>query len=173
MILSIAISVFLAQTDAFQYIFSLINGFGFLGIIGIGFFFTSVFTVPPAIVALGQLSLIYPPVAVVLLGALGAVIGDYLLFRFVKDRISTDISYFLRNSTRYRRLMRLATQERFRYVALVFALFIIASPLPDETALTLLGVSHSRLRDVLIVMYIANALGVAVIVLAAQGIAAA
>ncbi len=171
MVLSIITAVYLGYTHAFEYIFSFADGFSYLGIFVVGFFFTSVFTVPPAIVALGQLSLIYPWPLVVILGALGAACGDYFLFRFVKDRIAADAAYFLRNSTRYRRIMHLATERKFRYLALAFAVVLIASPLPDETALTILGVSRSKVRDVILLTFLANAIGITLIAIAAGSIA--
>lgn len=166
--LSVCIAVFLGYSHAFEYLFSFMNGFGFLGIFVVGFFFTSVFTVAPAIVALGEVSLLYPWYQVIFFGALGATLVDYILFHFVKDRIISDAGYFLQNSTRYQKIMHLAGKRKFRYLSLLCALFLIASPLPDETALTILGASKSKTKDVLFVMFLANVLGVAAIVFATQ-----
>lgn len=168
MLFSIAAAIFLGYTHAFQHLFSFVDGFGFLGIFFVGLFFTSVFTVAPSIVALGQISYLFPPFQVIFWGAIGATIADYILFRFVKERILVDMGYFFIHSSRYQKIMHLARQKRFRYLALLFALFLIASPLPDETALTLLGASKSKTKDVLFIMFFANALGIAVVIAAAH-----
>ena len=60
-----------------------------------GIFFTSVFTIAPAAVALGELAQRFPLSTVALWGALGALIGDSLRLLFVRNTLSRDITVLL------------------------------------------------------------------------------
>ena len=67
-----------------------------------GMFFTSVFTIAPASVALGHIAINTPSYIVALWGALGAVFGDLVIFYFIRDRFAEDFmksfgSKFLRH----------------------------------------------------------------------------
>ena len=63
----------------------------------VGIFFTSLFTIAPAAVLLVDLALVGHPITIALFGALGAVVGDMILFIFVRDRLSEDIISFVKN----------------------------------------------------------------------------
>ncbi len=134
-----------------------------------GLFFTSLITTAPAIAVLGELTLEANIFTVALVGALGAVLGDYIIFAFVRDRVSQDAAYLLRGP-RFRRMFHIFTQPHFRRVLPVVGALIIASPLPDELGLTLLGFAHIDRRYFFAVSYCMNFLGIVLIGLAARGL---
>ncbi len=57
-----------------------------------GLFFTSIFTTVPAIVALGQIAALNTVILTAFFGALGAMLGDIVIFRFVRDRFSEHLA---------------------------------------------------------------------------------
>lgn len=134
-----------------------------------GLFFTSLITTAPAIAVLGELSLEANLFVVALVGALGAVAGDYLIFAFVRDRVSKDAAYLLRGP-RFKRMFHIFSQPHFRRVLPFVGALIIASPLPDELGLALLGFARIDRRYFFAISYAMNFLGIILIGLAARGL---
>ncbi len=136
-----------------------------------GMFFTSLVTTAPAIAVLGALSLEANLAVVALVGGVGAVLGDYLIFAFVRDRVSQDAAYLLRGP-RVRRAPHIFSRRHFRRVLPVVGALIIASPLPDELGLALLGVSRIGVGTFFLISYVMNVAGIVVIGLVARGLGA-
>src|SRR3989344_1125991 len=86
--LSIIIAIILARTDVLITILTSTKELERLGSFVAGLFFTSAFTTAPAIVTLGEIAQANSLVPTALFGALGAVIGDLIIFRFVRDKLS-------------------------------------------------------------------------------------
>jgi len=162
----IAVSIILAtcaaQAGLVDWVVDAVADFRYLAIFVSGMFFTSVFTTPVAIVALGELAVHNNIWLVALLGGLGAVSGDYLIFRFVRDRVSEDFGYLL-SISKVKRLPHLFRTEAFRWFAPFLGALVIASPLPDEIGVAILGFSKLDERTFLPLSYIANSFGILVI----------
>jgi hypothetical protein len=136
-----------------------------------GIFFTSIATTAPAIAVLGELSLQSNLWLTAIVGGLGAIIGDSLLFLFVRDRVSDDIGYLL-SHTGTPRFFKLFKRHTFRWVLPFVGGLIIASPLPDELGLTLLGMSKMSTARFMLFSFTFNATGILLIGLAARSLAA-
>ncbi len=132
-----------------------------------GMFFTSIMTTAPAIAVLGVLTLHGNLLVVALLGGIGAMLGDYLIFAFVRDRLGDDIGYLLAR-TGTPRFFKLFHRKTFRWMLPFVGGLIIASPLPDEMGLTLLGVAKLSTRRFLIISFVFNTIGILLIGLAAR-----
>lgn len=132
-----------------------------------GIFFTSAFTTAPAIVILGKLSQGIHPLWVALCGALGAVCGDYLIFRFIRDRLGEDLKYLVGRKTGSK-LRHLLSTRGFRWASPLVAMVIIASPLPDELGVTILGLTRTKTALFLPLAFVANFLGILAVGLVAQ-----
>jgi hypothetical protein len=135
-----------------------------------GIFFTSIATTAPAIAVLGELSLHGNLWLTAILGGLGAIIGDSLLFLFVRDRVSDDIGYLL-SRTGTPRYIKLFKRHTFRWVLPFVGGLIIASPLPDELGLALLGMSKMSTTRFMLLSFAFNATGILLIGLAARALA--
>lgn len=129
-----------------------------------GIFFTSAFTIAPAAIVLAHLSAVFPAHWVVICGALGAVLGDYILFYFIRDRFSVHLSKALKH-THWRTLFRSFHFGFMKWLSPFLGALIIASPLPDEFGIMLMGVSKMQTRLFLLVAFLMNMLGVAGVVL--------
>src|SRR3989338_1010199 len=108
-----------------------------------GMFFTSVMTSAPAMAVLGALSFHGDPLVLAVVGGAGAVCGDYLIFAFVRDRLGDDFAYLIKH-TGTPRFFKMFHRKTFRWVLPFVGGLIIASPLPDELGLTLLGLARRR-----------------------------
>src|SRR3990167_6941717 len=90
LVISVIIFFFIAETDFIQNIIRTIGGFGYLGAFITGIFFVSIFTVAPSTIVLYDLANFLNPTLIALFAGLGAVLGDYFIFRFLKDKVFAD-----------------------------------------------------------------------------------
>lgn len=134
-----------------------------------GMFFTSLFTTAPAVVVLSELALRENLILVSILGGLGAVVGDYLIFWFVRHRIVAD-SAMLMSGPRMQRIAHILKKGYFKRLLPILGAVIIASPFPDELGLALLGVSSINNRSFFLLSFSMNALGILLIGLTARAI---
>ncbi|MEK7155306.1 MAG: hypothetical protein AAB734_00320, partial [Patescibacteria group bacterium] len=140
---SISLAVFIAQHDL---VARFMNTVGFLPVEAFiaGFFFTSLLTLAPAGVAFAEMAQAAPAMQLAAWGAAGAVIGDLLLFFFVRDAISDDVMALLRGSW-LRKIKVLFKTPFLSWAVPVAGALVIASPLPDEVGLAMLGLSKTDL----------------------------
>jgi hypothetical protein len=128
-----------------------------------GVFFTSAFTIAPSSVALVHIANHAPIPGVVLFGALGAMCGDLILFFFIRDRFADDLINALKKKT-VRRIFHSFHFGFLKWMAPVLGAIIIASPVPDEFAVTLFGMSKMRTVVLMPLTLIMNALGIYVLI---------
>ncbi|MEK7187873.1 MAG: hypothetical protein AAB691_03465 [Patescibacteria group bacterium] len=166
--LSIGLAFFMEWSGFTIKLTGQINEWRYFGDFFAGMLFTSVFTTAPAIALLGELARQQSPLAVSLIGGLGAMIGDAILFGFIRDRVTDDIAYLRSHAPRVRLPALFRTRLFHRFVPFLGAL-IIASPLPDELGITLLGLSAVNYAIFLPTSLVFNTLGILVISLIAQG----
>ena len=162
LLLSIGFAIFVTKTGIVNNFIESLDGLTYLGIFIAGMFFTSVFTTAPSIAFLSGFAQDNPLLLVTFLGGLGAVCGDYIIFRFVKDRISEDINYLL-SSSRKKRFFLIFKTKLFRWLVPFIGALIIASPFPDELGIAMLGLSKMNNKVFLLVSFIFNSLGIFVI----------
>ena len=135
-----------------------------------GIFFTSVFTTVPAIVVLGEIAAKNSILLVAIFGALGALCGDFILFRFIKRDLSEDIAHIASHSRFLSKLKGIFKRRVFRWFIPLIGALILASPLPDELGLALMGLSKMKLRIFIPISLIFNFLGILVIGLVADSL---
>jgi hypothetical protein len=159
---SIGLAIFMVKTDMAQELITLLGGPRWFEILIAGMFFTSAFTTAPAIVMLGTLAETTPMPLLVILGGLGAMLGDYIIFIFVKDRVSEDLKYLL-SFSRGQRFLAIFKTQLFRFFVPFVGALILASPLPDEIGVTMLGLSKMKNKIFLPLSFIFNGAGIFVI----------
>jgi hypothetical protein len=96
-------------------------------------------------------------------------VGDYIIFVFIRDRISDDVAYFLAR-TGTPRFFKLFHRKAFRRLLPFVGGLIIASPLPDELGLALLGAAKMRTRNFILLSFCFNTAGILLIGLAARAL---
>lgn len=169
LILSLVVFFYFADSPAVK---NFINGLGSLGYLGAfitGIFFVSTFTVAPAAVVLFNLADHLNPFEVAILAGLGAVVGDFIIFRFVKDRVFGELwplFTWLKDS----RVSELLHTPYFAWLLPVIGATIIASPLPDELGVGILGIAKMRSWKFLILSFFLNAVGIFIVVTLARSV---
>lgn len=126
-----------------------------------GVLYSSIFTVVPATVAITQLASVAPIGEVVVLAGIGAMVGDAVVFRFFRGAFSVWVTSHRQSRFRYWR-------KRLRWWAVLAGAFIIASPLPDEIGVALLGLTPLQQRWFFPLAFALNSLGIFVIVIAVK-----
>lgn len=165
--LSLVAFFYLARTPEVENFINSIGSLGYLGAFITGIFFVSTFTVAPAAVVLFNLADHLHPVEVALLAGLGAMAGDYIIFRFLKDKVFDElVPIFKRMHTPYVRT--LFKSPYFSWVMPFIGAVVIASPLPDEAGISLLGMSKIRPWQFFVVTFALNALGIFIVVTTAN-----
>ncbi len=167
---SVVIAYLLVRTGAISDVVQWADGYLFLKSFVAGMFFTSVFTTAPAVVLLAEIADVSQSVFLVaFVGALGAMTVDLFIFRFIRDNLGDDVFCIIgsERGTKMRSLFRL---KFFRWFTFLLGGLIIASPLPDELGLAMLGLSKTHPRTLIAVSYVFNFLGILAIGLVATHI---
>src|SRR3989344_6815522 len=132
-------------------------------------FFVSIFTAAPAGVVLFEIAAANSIWEVALFGGIGALIGDLLIFRFIKDSLSRDVRWLI-HKTRQERLVSIFHLKMFRWIVPFIGALIVASPLPDEIGLAMMGLSKMKTSVFIPISFTLNFLGILVIGLFAKGL---
>lgn len=140
----------------------------YLGVFIAGILFTFGFTTP---LAIGFFVILNPsnPLLVAIVGGMGAVIGDLLIFSLIRFSFMDEFRRLER--TRVIRMMRnemnVHLGRKFRlYLLYALAGFVIASPLPDEVGVTMLaGFTNIKPKIIIIISFLFNSLGILIMCL--------
>jgi membrane protein DedA with SNARE-associated domain len=164
---SICGALVLAKTNAVALLLANTHMPALLASFVSGIFFTSVFTTAPAMVALGEIAQHNNLLATAAFGALGAVLGDFIIFRFVRDHVADDLQYIF-HKLRRKKISLLVHRKfwelkAFRWVVPLTGALIIASPLPDELGLAILGLSKIKTSQMIPLTFLFNMIGILLI----------
>lgn len=124
-----------------------------------GIFFTSAFTIAPSSVAIARLAETVPIWQISIWGGFGALCGDLLLFFFIRDRFADDLKNSLKPAF-VKHILHSFHLGFLKWFAPILGAAIIASPLPDELGLTLMGLSKTRIALLIPISFVMNALGI-------------
>jgi hypothetical protein len=140
-----------------KFIFSM----GYFGSFLTGCFFTYGFTTGPAIAIFMILANSGLNIYIMaLLGGFGALLGDLLIFKFIRSSFKDEIK-LLENEKIIIYFEKKIPRIIKHYLIPILAGLIIASPLPDELGVSLLAVSRKvTLKQFFIISYLMNTLGI-------------
>ncbi len=161
--ISLLVAVFLAVSGAVPLALSFFGHLDIMAVLIAGFFSASTFTIAPASVAIAELAETVPTWTVIFVGAAGAVVGDLVLFYIIKDHFIGDIIKLL-SKHRNKTLEHIVGSTLFHRIMPLIGALIIASPLPDELGLAMMGVSKTNRATLILISYTMNVVCVATIV---------
>lgn len=169
LVLSLIIFFYFLSNDWLQIWIQRIGDLGYLGAFIAGIFFVSTFTVAPAAVVLFQIADTLNPWEVALLAGIGGMVGDYLIFRFFKDRVFKELlPLFKQYGGSY--IANIFKTPYFTWLTPFIGAVVVASPLPDELGVGLLGVSKLKDWQFLLLVFLLDVIGIFIIVTAAQSL---
>jgi hypothetical protein len=159
--IGIMIAWFLNRTGVIDYLISLIGNSAVSSFVS-GIFFTSIFSIGPASIALVHIAEQGSVRDVVLWGALGAAFGDVILFFFIRDHFADHIVKSLKPS-HIKHILASFHLGFMKWLSPVLGALIIASPLPDEFGMALLGMSNIRIALLIPIAFVMNLLGISLL----------
>jgi len=163
LVISLGVLFFMADTHIVHALIAYIGTYGYVGAVMSGVFFVSTFTVVPAAVVLFHLAQEFDPLLVALCAGIGASIGDMLIFRFLKDGVFEEIRPLV-DGLKGSYIEALFRTPYFSWIIPVVGALIIMSPFPDEIGIGLMGLSHIKPWQFVLLTFTLNALGIFLIV---------
>lgn len=164
--LSIILAIYLYRFEAFHTFLLHLGGLGYLGAFIAGILFVWTFTAATGALILLVLAESLSPIEIGLIAGLGSVVGDLLIFRLVKDGLAEEIREIYNHVDHKKHLKKLFHSRYFNWMLPVLGAIIIASPLPDEVGVSLMGISRMSTIKFVLISYVLNSLGLFLIILA-------
>jgi hypothetical protein len=127
-----------------------------------GFLFASTFTVAIGGLIFINLASSFPLLPLAIIGGLGAVATDLAIFIITRKNIPRHISPVYQNITgsHFKKILH---TKYFSWTLPVIGALIIASPLPDELGVSLLGISEVKNYQFAILSYCSHLIGISLI----------
>ena len=169
LILSLILFWYFADSHVISGVIRRLGELGYIGALIGGALFVSSFTIAPAAVIIFDVAKVLNPLLVAIFAGMGAVVGDYIIFRFLKDRVFEELSpVFGKIGGSW--LKKIFLTPYFIWVLPFAGAFIVASPLPDEVGITLLGLSKVKSWQFILITFLLNAIGIFLTILLAGSI---
>ncbi len=165
LIVGIVFAIWLARFEPLHQFFLSNQLLSYLGVILAGFLFVVSFTAPTGAVLLLLLAEKFNAVEIGIVAAFGAMLADYIIFKFVRDTLIEEVQPVYEKFGG-NHLTKLLHTRYFRWSLPLIGALIIALPLPDEIGVSLLGLSKISTTRFLIISFVLNAIGIALIVAA-------
>ncbi|EKD53079.1 MAG: hypothetical protein ACD_61C00163G0005 [uncultured bacterium] len=160
----VILAIILSRVEGFHSFLLHLGNFGYIGAFIAGMLFVSTFTIATSALVLLVIAETLSPIEIGLIAGLGAVVGDMLIFRFVKDGLSGEIEDIFKNFDKKRHIKHLFHSKYFNWMLPVIGAMIIASPFPDELGVSLMGISKMSTVKFVVMSYFLNSIGIFLIV---------
>lgn len=162
--ISILVALILSKLEIFHSFILGLGSFGYLSAFFAGMLFVSTFTLAEGAIILFILAQNLSAWEIGLIAGLGAVVGDMTIFRFIKDNLTSELVSIYNHLDHKHHLAKLLHSKYFHWSLPVIGALIIASPLPDELGVTLLGISKMKTYKFVITSFILNSIGIFLVV---------
>lgn len=162
--LSIIAGLILLSTPLFRQMVFRLGNLGYVGALFGGMFFVSTFTVSIGTALLLLLAETLHPIEIGIIAGIGAVVGDLVIFQYIRSRgLISEIKHFFEffGSDKLKHLIH---TKYFSWTLPVLGAIIIASPLPDEMGVGLMGISKLKTSQFILLSFVLNAIGIFLIV---------
>ena len=161
-LISVLVAIILAQNQPFKDWLLHLGSLEYIGALFAGMLFVSSFTAAISIAVIAIMTENINPMALGLIGGVGAVMGDYLIFKLVRSNIQQELAIlFGKEATSH--VKALIHSKYIAWTLPIIGVFIIASPLPDELGVSLLGLSKMSEARFILISYISNSVGILMI----------
>ena len=157
-------TIILSRSPVFASILNLLTPFPLLASFIGGMLFASTFTLATGGLILIKLSSHYSPILLTIFGALGAVSCDAVIFYFFKNKVASHISPTYQHLINHSPFHKILHTHYFAWTLPVVGAFILASPLPDELAVSLMGITKINSLKFFTVALVSHFIGVSTII---------
>src|SRR3990167_3861327 len=168
-LIGLLVAFFLADYLPFQSLLLKLKELKYLGAFLGGILFVSTFTFGIGTIILTALTDSFSIISIAFFAGLGAMFGDFLIFRFVKDRLVEEIRPLYQKFGNSQ-LRKIFYSHLFAWMLPILGAIIIASPLPDELGVSLMGITNIKASKFILISFILNTVGIFLILLGYQAI---
>ena len=163
---SVLIAWILLQNQYARYVLTHLGNYGYIGAFIGGILFVSTFTVSVGTVLLLILTSSLHPVEIGLIAGIGAVLGDVFIFQTIRNKgLIEEISHIF-HYFGGERISHLIHTKYFSWSLPVIGALIIASPLPDELGVGLMGISKLKTYQFILLSFFLNSIGIFLVITA-------
>lgn len=127
-----------------------------------GIFYTSFLTAPFSVLMLASVDFNLNPYILSAIAGSGAVLGDLFIVKIFRTLFSA--FSFVRHEKSFVKLKKTLARYHLDFISIVLGSLIVASPLPDELGLILLGASKLSYFKLAILTFLLNGAGILLIV---------
>lgn len=160
---SVSIAWYLIKGGYFENWVNIILPHRFLAEILAGALYASFVTSPIAVAMLFVLAKTENPIILSLLAGVGAAALDFLIVRIFQNNLNGDLNLLTRQF-KLNLVKKFLKLLKLDFIIPLTGALIIASPLPDELGLYLMGTSELKNHQIIVVTYILNTTGILLIV---------
>ena len=157
--LGVAATFVLAKTPQFSALLLSLGSYSYLGAFVAGILFVCTPTTTIGALTLVILSKELPILPLCVVAGLGAVVADLGMFHFVRDDLFIELEDIY-NQMHGRKLSHIFHSKLFRWTLPVIGAMIIASPLPDELGVGLMGISKLSTWRFSLLSWVLNSVGI-------------
>lgn len=165
-VISVIVAIGLAQFQPFHDLILGLGNWGYLGVFIAGILFAFTFTISTAVVVLLLFAQTMSALEIGLIAGLGATVGDFFIFQFIKDHLIERAKGLLARFRKYP-LTEVAKTKYFKWTLPILGALIIASPFPDEIGMALLGIAKVKTYQFMILVSMLNIIGITLVAMAA------
>lgn len=166
-LLGLILALLLSQYEPFHNFLLSLGEFEYISAFVGGALFVSFFTLPIGIIIILVLAENLPLFPLAVAAGIGGVIADYIIFRIVRDNLSDEIEQ-LYNDFGGRHLTHLLHTSYFHWMVPLIGAILIASPLPDELGVSLMGLSKMKTVRFLEIAFLLDVGGVLLVLWLSQ-----
>ena len=161
--LNIILTIFLSKYDFFNKFLFETRYIPFIGSFIAGVLYVSIPTAVLGILILADLSGKLSSIEIAMLAGLGAAVADFFIFRFFKDDLLKEITPIYYNFGG-KHLNKLMYHKFFRWSLPIIGAIMIASPFPDEIGIGLMGLTHIKKYQFILMCLALNITGIFLLV---------
>lgn len=161
---TIIFAVLFSQSLLFSNLLISLNHFPLVAAFIAGILFASTFTVALGGLIIINLTQTLFPIYLIIFATLGAVACDAFIFIFFKHHITNHASSLYQQLNHHNHLKKIVHTRYFAWTLPVIGAFIIASPLPDEIGVSLLGLSNTTFLRFFLISFFCHILGITTII---------
>jgi len=158
------IAILLVRQPEFATQLHKIGEWGYLGAFFAGMLFSSTFTIAIGAVILLVFAETLHPIELGLVAGLGGVFADVLILRMFKSGLSSELQTLFNHFDPRHHVKHLLHSKYFSWTLPLIGAMIIASPLPDELGVSLMGISRMKSINFLLISYVMNSMGIFLVV---------
>lgn len=164
--ISISFGWWILKSGYLHLLVERIMPFRFVSEIAAGILYTFFATSPISVAILVVLAQTNNPILTALLAGIGTAIGDLLIVKFMRNEISADLDLIAQelHLKRINRISIFLKALHLDFLVPVIGAVIVASPLPDELGLLMLGASKLSYQELAVLSYVLNTAGILLIV---------